>query len=386
MVRAAHPHAVSAKPVTSVAGRNGSGPFPGCGRIQSRMNYRNRLLRVLAGLVVGVLAFASYAVPTELPQLSSEAREKLEQGNDLLEDGKPSEAVKAFKEADKLASGACPDCRLGLARAFNKLGAYKDALKNVDAALGMTQEKNRLILAYNEQGHALLALAGEDPQRLNQAEKAFRQVLEASGGTLNAARFNLGFTLLRLARDEEGVALLKEYLVRDPRAASAEVAKDLIANPLRARKRLLPDLELVTMAGDYLTSEDLQGKVLLLDFWATWCAPCVASVGGLRSLSRRYEGDPFALVSVSTDSDEAVLREFIAKEKMTWPQVWDKDQKVTRKCGVEAFPTYVLVNPEGEIVYVVKGWGEGIETELGIKVSWAVRAAKKSAKQAGKVK
>lgn len=351
------------------------------------MSSRNRLVRrALAGLVLGVLAFVSRAVPAELPQLPPEAKEKLQQGNDLLDDGKPNEAVKAFRAADKLAGGACPDCRLGLARAFNKLGASREALKNVDSVLGMTQEKNRVILAYNEQGHALLALAGDEPERLDQAEKAFRQVLALSGGTLNAARFNLGFTLLRLARDEEGVALLKEYLKHDPEAASADVAKDLIANPLRARKRLLPDLELVTLAGDYLTSEDLKGKVLLLDFWATWCAPCVASVGGLRSLSHRYEGDPFELVSVSTDSDEAALRAFIAKEKMTWPQVWDKDQSITRRCGVAFFPTYVLVSPEGEIVYVAKGWGEGIETELRIKVNGAVRAAKKNAKAAGQGK
>jgi len=344
---------------------------------------RSRLaLVVLAALV---LALDASRAPAEPPQPSPALKEKLKEANGLLDEGKPNEAVRAFKEADKLANLPCPECRLGLARAFNKLGAYKEVLKNVDAALAMSPDQNHLILAYHEQGLALLALAGDDAKQLNQAEKAFRQVLEASGGKLNAVRFNLGFTLLKLSRDEEGVALLKEYLERDLHAASAEVARDLIANPLRARKRLLPDLDLVTLAGDYLTADDLHGKVLLLDFWGTWCAPCVAAVDSLRSLSRRMEGDPFVLVSVSTDTDEATLRAFIAKEKMTWPQVWDKEHKVTHKCGVERFPTYILANPDGEIVYVVGGWGDGIERELELKVAFAVRTAKKSAKQAGKV-
>jgi thioredoxin-like negative regulator of GroEL len=343
--------------------------------------YRNRVFAGLAACVLALVSPAAFAEPAQKPATV----EKLEAANDLFEEGKYNEAVKAFKEADKLANGACPECRLGLARAFNKLGAYKEVLRNVDAVLGMTQDRNHLLLAYNEQGLALLSLAGDDPKQLNQAEKAFRQVLDMSGGKLNAARFNLASTLLRLARDEEGVALLKEYLAKDPQAPSAEIAKDLIANPLRARKRLIPDLEMVTLAGDYLTSEELRGKVLLVDFWGTWCAPCVAAVGSLRSLSRRMDGEPFLIVSISNDSDEATLRAFIAKEQMTWSQVWDKDRKLNHKFGIEHFPTYLLVSPEGEIVYSVSGWGDGIERELQSKVFWAVKSAKKSAKQAAQV-
>jgi thiol-disulfide isomerase/thioredoxin len=137
------------------------------------------------------------------------------------------------------------------------------------------------------------------------------------------------------------------------------------------------------LSGDYLTAEDLKGKVLLLDFWGTWCEPCRMAVPGLRSMSRRMKDDPFVLVSVSTDDDEAALRDFIAKNEMTWPQVWDKDRTFTRKCGVSYFPTYVLVSPEGEIVYVVRGWGEEIERDLYARLSAAIRAARKSTKQAG---
>jgi peroxiredoxin len=369
------------------------------------MSLRNRHRgRTPAGLAATLLALVCIAAAEPQKPQPADA-EKLAEGPRLLEEGKYKEAikafqeadkladvgrykeaVKAFKEADKLADGTCVECRLGLARAFNKLGAYKEVLKNVDSILKATSDKNVLIGAYNERGVALVAMAGDDPKQLAEAEKALRQVLELSGGRINAARFNLGYTLLRMSRDEEGIALLKEYLANDPRADSAEIAKDLIANPVRARKRLVPEFELVTLAGDYLTSDDVRGKVLLLDFWGTWCPPCVAAVPSLRSLSRRMEDDPFVLVSVSTDTDEAALREFVAKEKMTWPQVWDQRQEFTRKCKVAGFPTYMLVSHDGEILYMVSGWGEAIERELSLKIASALRAARKSAKQADTVK
>lgn len=345
---------------------------------------RDRRIRSLLGFVAGLLVvFPLVLASQESQEPPPPWKEKLDEAKDLLNEGKPNDAVKAFKEADKLAKGECLECRLGLTRAFNQMGAHKEVLKNVDAALKMTGDKAVLARLYNEQGLALLALAGEDQEKLAQAEKAFRQVLELSGGTTNAARFNLGYTLLRLSRDPEGVALLKEYLEKEPNAESAEEAKALIDKPLRARKRLIPDFEFVTLAGDYLTHEDLKGKVVLLDFWGTWCPPCVAALPSLKSLSRRMADDPFVLVSISTDTDQAKLREFVANNKMTWPQVWDEHHKFSSKCQIRSFPTYVLVSPEGEILHVIGGGGEMIERDLESKVSTAVRAARKSAKKGG---
>lgn len=340
------------------------------------------MLAGFAGALLGLSSLAA-ASPAEPPPAWPE---RLAEADELFEQGKYKEAVRAFEQADKLAGGDCVECRLGLARSFIKLRAYKETLKNIDVVLGMTQEKIHLISAYNAQGIALVEMAGTDPKQLAEAEKAFRQVLALSEGQLNAVRFSLGVTLLRLSRDAEGVALLKEYLEREPNSEKAEEAKDLIAKPLRARKRLVPDFQVATLAGDYLTAEDMEGKVLLLDFWATWCAPCVAAVPSLRSLSRRMKDAPFVLVSVSVDTDEAALREFIAKHQMSWPQVWDERHELTRKCRVEGFPTYMLVSHEGEVVHVARGWGQGIELELRSRISAAIRAVKKSARPADTVK
>jgi tetratricopeptide (TPR) repeat protein len=331
--------------------------------------------RVLA-LAACLLSFGPLAAPAPPEAPPPAYAQKLEEGQSLFEEAKYYEAVRALREADKLAKGSCVECHLELARTFNKLGAWRDALKHAEAALRLAGDHSRIAEVYNEQGLALVALAGEDPKQLAEAEKAFRQVLERTGGRSNGARFNLGYVLLRLSRDSEGVAVLKEYLEKDPQAQSAE--RDLIKNPLRARKRLMPDFELVTLEGTFITSEDLRGKVVLLDFWGTWCAPCVAAVPTLRNWSLRMEKSPFVLLSISTDSDEPVLREFVTKNKMLWPQVWDKRHEFARKCQVESYPTYLLVSHEGEILYRTRGWGPQIEQELNRKIFFAVQAAKKS--------
>jgi thioredoxin-like negative regulator of GroEL len=320
------------------------------------------------------------ATPRLHGQAAAAASPALDEAQELLNGGKYKEAVKAFKEADKLAAGRCVECQLGLAKAFNHLGAYKEVFKSVDAAVKLTEDKGRLAWAYNEQGMARAATAGDDAAGLREAEAAFRRVLELTGGGANAARFSLGVVLLRQSRDAEGVALLREYVDKEPSAANAESARELIENPLRARKRLAPPFEQATLTGDYLTSDDFKGKVVLFDFWGTWCGPCVAAVPSLRSVARRMEKDPFVLVSISTDQDADKLKEFIAKNEMTWPQVWDEHHEISRKWKIEAYPTYLLVSPEGEIVFSARGWGSNIEAELNRHLGAAVRAAKKDAK------
>lgn len=331
--------------------------------------------RLLPILLLGLLApLASGQAPPPDP-----SKDLLEEGRDLIRDGRYVDAVKMFRKADKAAGGSCVECQIGMAAAFNYLGAYKEVLKSVDIVLKLSQQPADQLRAYHHKGLALYGMAGEDLAKVKEAEEAFRRALELSGGQANPSRFSLGLTLLRQSRDEEGIALLKQYLEQEPGSPDAELARQLIENPVRARKKLVPDFDLVTLEGDFLTSDDLRGKVVLLDFWFTSCPPCVASVPELQRMSRRMKEDPFVLLSVSVDQDETELKDFIAKNRMHWPQVWDKDHTFTRKCKVDRYPTYVLVSHEGEILYSASGWGDGVERELGKKVTNAIREAKKTA-------
>lgn len=144
----------------------------------------------------------------------------------------------------------------------------------------------------------------------------------------------------------------------------------------QTRMKFLPDFEATTLAGERLTAQGLRGKVVLLDFWATWCAPCVQSLPSLRELSQQLEGEPFFLLSISADRAAGPVRKFVKKNQMTWPQVWDKGNVLRTKLKVSSFPTYMLVNGEGEILYTTTGWGEGSERVLAAKINQALKELK----------
>jgi peroxiredoxin len=182
---------------------------------------------------------------------------------------------------------------------------------------------------------------------LQDAEAAFRKGL-AAAGDLPILTFNLGFTLLQEGRDAEGIAELKKYAQTAPDGAKAAEAAKLIENPRRAREAYAPDFSLTTADGEYISLDDLKGKVVLLDFWGTWCGPCVASVPALRDLQKRFAKEPlFRMISVSNDSDELKWRTFVEKNQMAWTQYLDRDRHLVRAFDVRAFPTYVLIDAEG---------------------------------------
>lgn len=286
------------------------------------------------------------------------------------------EAIKLYKKANKASANRCALCLLGLGRAYSALGAHRDAAESAEAALQLTDDPELQAVGWNQVALAQFALAGKDPGKLQLAESSFRKVLTLVPDAMT--HFNLGVTLLRLGRDEEGKAELRLFLEKSPKAAKAKTAEDLLENPRRARDVMLPSLELVTLDGDYITNEEFAGKVVLFDFWATWCAPCRDAVPSLKALVARSKSLPLVVVSVSVDSDEAALRSFIGEHGMAWPQVWDQKHRFVREMGVEAYPTYLLADHEGAIVFRYSGWSENVERAIQNEVRRAVAKAKRA--------
>ncbi len=115
----------------------------------------------------------------------------------------------------------------------------------------------------------------------------------------------------------------------------------------------VPAFELVTLDGKKITSASLRGRTVLLDFWATWCGPCVGEVPNVKAVHEALaKRDDFVLIGISLDQDEGALRGFIRKHKIAWPQVFgDKggSQKVADDFGVYGIPATFLINPEGKL-------------------------------------
>jgi thiol-disulfide isomerase/thioredoxin len=324
---------------------------------------------LVAGLLVffapgGDFAASGAGVLPDQDELSYQ--DHINDGFALLRRKRHEEALKSFKKANQMRDGRSAEALIGMAEAYQGLLAYKNVAETCDKVISFASDNQLLqARAYNLKGIALqMQSEGKDAKKLQEAESLFRLGLELNPN-LPSLHYNLGVTLLLLGRDGEGVAELKEYVAMQPKDATASDARKMIENPRRAREPYAPEFSITTLQGEYLTIEDLRGKVVLLDFWGTWCGPCVASVPGLRNLYKKYEKEEsFVMIGVSSDSDKEKWSSFVAQNRMGWAQYLDRDRRVQRAFEITAFPTYVLIDHEGIIRYRSSGAGPAKEDSL----------------------
>ncbi len=115
------------------------------------------------------------------------------------------------------------------------------------------------------------------------------------------------------------------------------------------------DFTVISPKGDSMKLSSLKGKVLLLDFWASWCVPCRFSNKQLVKLYSKYRQSGFEILGVSLDEDKADWKKAIAKDKITWLQAIDDrgwDALSAIKWQVDAIPASFLINQEGNVVAI----------------------------------
>lgn len=106
--------------------------------------------------------------------------------------------------------------------------------------------------------------------------------------------------------------------------------------------------------GGRLRLSDQRGKVVLLDFWASWCRPCRQQLPALAAVARR-SGDRVVVVGVATSDDAASVRAFLREESPPYPSVHDERGEVASEYDVDSLPTLVVVSPSGDVVAVERG-------------------------------
>lgn len=164
----------------------------------------------------------------------------------------------------------------------------------------------------------------------------------------------------------------KEIVVSDSPAGHSDEPFDVGALDMTARHSLktgkpAPDFAAQTLDGKPLKLSDFKGRFLLLDFWATWCGPCVAETPHLKAAWESFRDNPrFAMVSLSLDPETNAPRKFAAKNATGWTQGflgdWSKSD-VPERFGVEGIPAIFLIGPDGKIV-ARELRGEAIKTAV----------------------
>jgi thiol-disulfide isomerase/thioredoxin len=100
---------------------------------------------------------------------------------------------------------------------------------------------------------------------------------------------------------------------------------------------------------------DYRGRVVLVNFWATWCAPCRAEMPSMERLRRSLDGEPFTILAVNVGEDANAVRAFADSVTMRFPLLLDVDSSVTRAWGARALPATFILGPDGRVRYQAIG-------------------------------
>ena len=115
-----------------------------------------------------------------------------------------------------------------------------------------------------------------------------------------------------------------------------------------------PVLDLLDLQGQRWRSDQLQGRTVVLNFWATWCPPCKEEMPSLQTLHEIGGGDP-VVIGVNVRETATRVRRYLASTGIDFPVVLDPQAELARRLGVSAFPTTLLIGPDGRVRWRVLG-------------------------------
>ncbi len=130
----------------------------------------------------------------------------------------------------------------------------------------------------------------------------------------------------------------------------------MLASELQAKfseSDALPDLSEFGLVGEM---PDLEGKVVLIDFWASWCAPCKASFPKMDELYQELKDKGFVILGVGVDSTAKAHNKFFEKSGVSFPLVHDTEKKLVSAAAIETMPTSLMIDKTGKIRSIHKGY------------------------------
>ena len=227
-------------------------------------------------------------------------------------------------------------------------------------------EYKRVGEVYYLLGNALVQL-----ERVEEGISVFEEAITEHPETRYVERclLDLGLAYDKLGKHNEADGAYQK-LINHPKYGSrsqAKHAKKILEQDKTERKGELPkppgmsmnprewigkpalDFQVTDLKGEELSLEKYRGQVVLLDFWATWCGPCIAEIPNVKKTYKKYKDQKFQIIGISLDRSMEPLKDYIEKKELGWLQYWDKSGKIGNLYKVRAIPSTFLIDGEGVI-------------------------------------
>jgi len=277
-------------------------------------------------------------------------------------------------------AGAEEDAAIGAAfgRAFE---AGVEAFRRGDAhgAMIAFEEAARLRPA-SSQAHVNLGFALVELKAWEAAREHFARALEASPDQFNAY-YGIAETLEGEGLIDQAAGAMKTYLyyapAGDPFRRRAEAALWEWGAPFEEAAEygyssLTPDyngslheLSARDFEGEEVSFSKYEGKVLVLNIWASWCPPCRRELPALDDLSKRLDAGRFAVIGVSVDENPDYIREYLRRIDVDFLNLWDEKQRLSAEVfNIDAYPTTFIVSARGEIAKRIVGFRDWTSAEM----------------------
>ncbi len=300
-----------------------------------------RLLWMISGLVVVLAGFS----PAQQPAVTSVS--------EIL--GQHDRALMRELGAYLKQNPKADDRDQGFAALFNKAIEHDWFADNEEAALRYL--KNDPDGPVKALAQIIATMARAQAGRHGEALVRYKELMNGLGKSDQedfATSFSETFAASAVTAGEFAIAR-QVYQALQERFPDSPNLRDKVARELARLDRVgkpAPGFEAQDLAGKAVRLESFKGKYVLVDFWATWCAPCIGELPRLQEAYGKYHGAGFEILSVSLDETRTAVTDFVKVRKLPWPQLHNgtAGADLVDAFSVSSIPAAYLVDPEGKII------------------------------------
>jgi thiol-disulfide isomerase/thioredoxin len=278
------------------------------------------------------------------------ARKTYQSAIEWLKAGKRDEAIDSFRKAAKQ-DGHCTECLRQAYTLATGLGQYKQAeqiardwLPIATSDVERAAVHYRIALALQQQG-----ISDKKDRCFDESCDEFKSALQLEP-KFTTIHYAMGISLAHMRQDDAARAEFTTFLQNDTLTPNVhERAQRYLDRIELARARMAPPFSVTTLDGQRISLDSLAGKVVLIDFWATWCGPCREALPHIREIAHHFQEQPLVVISISLDKDEAKWKDFVGKNQMTWLQYRDGgfDGSIAKSFGITAIPATFTIDADG---------------------------------------